>query len=161
MCIARLTGKVLARGHHPSPSDILRPTAISRDPLTGVVQINVRDTNLPFQDEPQVWWPPVPNTDSMSVMFDYGHHNILLGPSTERDRLALVEWLSQQLALRFHNVIVYKYPGQNSIIHHLVGEGSDTDGRYFTCQGITNGGVKDPWRIRDKHIKWVAVAPLW
>ncbi len=148
MCFSKLFGTV----EIPSPSDIMLDTGIVADNYACKVIIDLRQTNIPFVKQPRIWIPPIPDTNSMDPVFDYGHSNILIDGQDEADHRIMLEFL------KVGDIAVYDNESGQSIIHRIVEIGYDPQ-RFFRFKGDNNGS-KDPGKIRDSQIKWLYVATI-
>ncbi len=143
MCF-RIIWKTLEK---PSPSDIMPPGALQVDGTA--IKINLTMSNIPLAHPPLVWLPPVPDSNSMDGVFDFGHTPLLIAGSTPIDQAALVDFI------KVGDIAVYRTPAWYAI-HRIVAIRSDALGKYFTFRG-DNNAQSDPDRVRPEHIQWVAI----
>ena len=139
----------------PSPSDIVPETSIevkqSRDELQ--VHIDLMRLNISLVNQPKVWIPPIPDTNSMDPGFDYGHNNILIAGADEADHGRLLNFL------KAGDIAVYEIDASRPIIHRIVEIGTDGQGRFFRFQG-DNCASKDPYQVRDAQIRWLCIGTI-
>ncbi len=88
----------------------------------------------------------VKDSNSMLPMFDSPHTPMLI-------RLPQPFEPYRYEDLTVGDVIVFEALGRN-IIHHIFSIEEDEQGRKYRTKGLHNAR-RDPWSIRDSHIKWV------
>lgn len=142
-------------GEIPSPSDIVPETSIgaSVSDAGAMVSINLARLNIPFTKIPKVWIPPIPDTNSMDGIFDYGNNNILIAGADEVDQRVLIDFIKVGDIAVYRTTKVYA-------IHRIVEIGNDKKGRYFRFKG-DNNAVKDPDFVRDNEIEWLSVGVIY
>lgn len=140
--------RVRASRDKPSPADIVKTEAFHYDDNTGILTVDFKKINVQLSEVPKVWVTPIPDTDSMDPLFDYGHNNLLLGGRNSADQQKLIDFMAE----RPGNIAVYKFPNwARGIIHRIVEIGQDDQGRFFKFRGDNN--LKgDPDKVRDAHI---------
>lgn len=94
----------------------------------------------------------IENTNSMDPVIDDGLTIIRKDYIPERDILASGD------------IVLYKPDGERYkhelICHRIISVDVDELGEYYTLKG-DNNFMKDPWRIRDEHIKEIVVGVLY
>ena len=141
--LKQFTGTV----ERPSSSDIVQDTAITFDEYTQKVIIDLRQLNIPFTSPLKCWVCPIPDTNSMDPVFDYGNYNILIQGGDQYNQQMMVNFL------KVGDIAVYRHP-QMYAIHRIVEIGSDKEGRYFRFKGDNNAS-KDSYKVRDSMVEWL------
>jgi len=136
----------------PSPSDIVPKANIIHWEIKNNVEINLNELNIPFTKPPKVWIPEVPDTNSMDPGFDFGHNNILVAGIDEKNQKVMVDFLKV-------GDIAVAQSDKFYFIHRIVEIGIDSEGRYFRFKG-DNNYAQDPYKVRDTHIKWLAIGTI-
>jgi hypothetical protein len=147
----------------PSPSDIVPSESIYHLEGSSQVHIDLSRLNIPFSRLPKVWIPPVPDTNSMDPGFDHQHNPILIAGADEENQQIMVEWLAQEWKRNpktAANIIVYQLEGGYPYIHRIVAMGEDAEGRYWRLRG-DNNFRRDPYKVRDRHIKWLCIGTVY
>jgi len=137
----------------PSPSDIIPKQNISFDENEGCIKISLRNINIPLTKEPVVWYPDIPDTNSMDGVFDYGNNNILIAGADEIDHKILID------NLMVGDIAVFRTPTMYAI-HRIIEIDTDGEGRYFRFKGDNNAST-DLGRIRDSQIEWISVGVIY
>lgn len=146
-----------------SPSDWLLEEAISVADSNVVVDTSklIPGLNKP----PKVWIPPIPGTGSMLPNFSHEHNNILIVGATKADHAKIIDHL------QVGDIAVYRVmanvddPADFSkahkfyAIHRIVSIGVDDKGIFYRFKG-DNNAVKDPYKVREKHILWVSIGTI-
>ena len=171
MCLSRLLGTF----RRPSPSDIVPQESI--DLSDGNYVIDTGQLNIPFTVPPMlVPIMMIPDTLSMSGVFDYGHNLMLIHPADPDNSQIMVDWLAEEY-LHSHgmkaNDCVFRVmlnpdddpldfwkPHKFYAVHRLAGVGQDSIGRYFRFKGVNNP-VKDPHKVRDKEIIFLSIGVVY
>ncbi len=139
----------------PSPQDWLSETALAYDQSTGILSVNLMKLNVKLSAPPTVILPGIPNTNSMDPVFDEGHTNILMQGANSPDMDAL------RNALKIGDVAVYMTADGGSIIHRIVGDGTDAEGKYFVFAGDNNSGIRDAQIVRLENIAYVSLGAIY
>ena len=148
MCLSKwFTGTV----ERPSPSDIVPEGSIKV--VDNNIIVDLARLNIPLENPPKVWIPPIPDTNSMDGAFDYGNNNILIAGADEQDHGRIVNFL------KVGDVAVYRTPN-SYIIHRIVKISSDSQGRFFKFKGDNNAS-EDPDKVRDSQIEWLSVGAIY
>lgn len=143
----------------PSPSDIV-PRSSIKD-IDGNIVIDLAHLNIPFTKHPKRYIPPIPPTKSMVPLFYAGHNNILIAGADKENQEIMIEWIAQEwITKKKKNICVFDYPGAGSIIHHIVKIDCDDLGRIWTFKGYANY-IRDPYPVRDTHIQWLSIGPIY
>ena len=124
----------------PSPRDIIKKHQISWDYTKESITIH--------GVKGYVWITGVADTNSMDGVFDYGH-TVLLIKEFERNELAVGD------------IVVFRptrYAQQ--IIHRIIKIGEDAQGRWYRTKG-DNNYRKDPYILRDTHIKFLCIGIIY
>lgn len=136
------------RGDIPSPRDFIEQNEINKTKLLEAIGL----AHLPPAD---VWLTTVADTKSMDATIDVNHTAVLVklpqpdSPFRREDLIA-------------GDIIVYEALGK-TIMHRIFSiedDPGDDWGRKYRTKGDHNTR-KDPWTIRDGHIKWVLVTILY
>ena len=136
----------------PSPSDWLPQDAIENW-VKDLPWEKLRVGFLGLSQEPKVWIPMIPDTNSMDGVFDYGNNNILIAGNIPEDHLKIIN------ALMVGDIAVYK-TAKTYAIHRIVDIGNDGLGRYYRFKG-DNNAVKDPERVRVYNIDWISIGTIY
>ena len=135
----------------PSPQNWLPREAIHI--VNNSIMINLFKLKVPIEN-PLVWIPSIPNTNSMDGVFDTGNNNLLIAGSNKDDH----KKLTQHLAVG--DVAVYHIEGKRPVIHRIVEINQDEKGLYFIFKG-DNNTVKDKPRVRESEVTYVSVGTIY
>ena len=136
----------------PSPQDWLPISAIT-------VNKKQIQSSLGLSQEPLVWMPEIPDTNSMDGVFDYGNNNILIAGAIPEDHKKIVDRLS------VGDIAVYQvYPDDYTIgyaIHRVIDINQDDEGEYYTFRGDNNASIDDPWKVRPNMVQYISVGTIY
>lgn len=147
----------------PSPSDILKNEAVVYDRATGKLTVDFTKTNIPFTKVPDVWACGIPGSFSMDPLFDKEGMNAYLAGADPAEQKIMVDWIADQWLNppesegQKANIIVYRAPDGQTIVHRLKEIKVDKDGsRLWKFRG-DNPGISsdDPWEVGDESILYV------
>lgn len=121
-----------------APRDIIKPENISQ--ADGSVTI---DIGVP------IYVSSVLDTNSMIPFVDWGHNTLLIKDFNRED-------------LSVGDVIVFQPTKRASelIIHRIVETGIDNQGSYYRTKG-DNTSRRDPYKLRNIHIKYLCIGILY
>lgn len=135
----------------PSPSDIVPQVNISK--VDNKIEVILDNLSIPFTKPPKVRLTTVADTNSMDPVVDYLHTCLLIAGADSDEHKVLIE------SLTVGNAIVYEI-NQRLILHRIVEIGEDERGRRFKLKG-DNNFRKDPYVVRDIHIKWLLAGVIY
>ncbi len=133
-----------------SPSDMLPEGSIKLQGNALIVFLN--SLNIPFTLPPQVWYPGVPDTDSMDPVFDIGHNNILIKGADAYNQQILIDFIKPG------DIAVYNYLGMY-VIHRIIAERNNKGIREFKFKG-DNNSRPDPYWVPFEYVTWVSLGIL-
>lgn len=90
--------------------------------------------------EPEVRVFGIADTGSMDGLMDYGH-NVILTNNFDKDKLAVGDIVAFQVWAKL-------------VLHRIVEMGEDDQGKWYHTRG-DNCVTNDPYRLRNKDIKWL------
>jgi len=122
----------------PSPRDVIPRSDIQYSEANKQLTIN----NI----KPSIWLTTVQDTNSMDPTVDAGHTCILTS-----------SYKAEELTVG--DVVVYQAPDRQ-ILHRIIKIEQDSQGRRYTLKG-DNNYRKDPYIIRDEHIKWLLIGIIY
>ena len=155
-------------GDKPSPSDIIRNDRFE-EIFTGGIYSDTngrwrikRELLHPnFNDDPELWLSPIPDTNSMDPVFDSEHNNIYMRGVNVADQSLLIQWLAYEWTQkRMANNIIYQASPYSLIIHRLKKVEGRPPLRRWTFMGDNNTGT-DPHKATDQEIKWVMIGTIY
>jgi len=169
--ISRLFGTF----RRPTPSDIVPEESI--DLIDGQFVIDTRRLNIPFTRPPNlVPIMMIPDTLSMSGVFDYGHNLKLIQPADEYNDKILADWLADEYlnsnGMKANDCVFrvmvnpdddpldFWKPHRFYAVHRMAYVGQDDNGRYFRFKGVNNP-VKDPVKVRDNEILFLSIGVVY
>uniref|UniRef100_A0A6M3JAL5 Uncharacterized protein n=1 Tax=viral metagenome TaxID=1070528 RepID=A0A6M3JAL5_9ZZZZ len=136
----------------PSPSNIIPAENIHKigNPLR--LEINLWNINIPWDDsQVGLWYPSIPNSNSMDPIYDEGHNVSYLKPGSKANHIIMCDWLEAEILMGFRNIAVYFVDATLSITHYAFAVGHDAEGRYFRFKGFNNS-QPDPYKVRDNQL---------
>ena len=137
------------RGDIPSPRDFIKQDKIEKVALLRAINLNI---HIKPED---VWLTTVADTHSMDALIDVNHTAMLV-------RLPQLFEPYRREDLITGDVIVFEALGK-TIMHRIFSieeDPGDGWGRKYRTKGDHNTR-RDPWTIRDGHIKYVLIGILY
>ena len=148
-------------GEQPSPSDIFRGEKVSQLFREGTYyesglykRVKKELLNIPFEEDPELWISPIPDTNSMDPVFDKGHNNLYIRGFTGIDQQIMINWIALQYAKGSRDILVYKLGSDRPIVHRVSRMEDDIIGRRWWFKG-DNNMVEDPKPATDAEIEWL------